>query len=325
MYRGEVLSNVPVHLSMVQSLERIVEWIGVQQYSGKYVIEVGAGSGHLARILARAARSVLVFEPAIGLRPEMLPEKNIELINELFTASLVSEPADLIVCRQVLEHVADPLALLYEMRTALKDNGWLYLEVPRAEYIEKHAALFDLHCAHVQYFYEENLLALAAKAGFVAERQQLLKGGHDFGVLLYSQHRNSFDIEPVVRDFDDLGARLEHRRSQSRTFLAELSGEVALYGATWQGITFLNIFQQDCRFTLAMDDNADYTGYALYSREQILPVCLPTVRTLTDISVVLITAYLHDLAIADRLRATGFLGRIFSIRNEEIADSFHAL
>src|SRR3989338_718172 len=104
MYQGELLSNVPVHVSMSKGLEQIAEWIGQDLIAGKRVIEIGGGSGHLARLLARKATRVWVFEPSRGLRAEMLPEANIVLLNASYAAGLVEEPVDLIVCRQVLEH-----------------------------------------------------------------------------------------------------------------------------------------------------------------------------------------------------------------------------
>jgi 2-polyprenyl-3-methyl-5-hydroxy-6-metoxy-1,4-benzoquinol methylase len=108
---------------MSNHLQKIADWIGATEYAGKHVVEVGAGGGYLARILSQRARSVTVFEPSAGLQAEMLPEANISLIKEMFTASLVEGRADLVVCRHVLEHVADPLSLVRDMGGVLEDGG----------------------------------------------------------------------------------------------------------------------------------------------------------------------------------------------------------
>ena len=313
MYRGEVLSNVPVNFSMTRNLESIADWIGHNQFAGRAVVEVGAGSGHLARILAREAKSVMVFEPSIGLRPEMFPEENIDLINRDFSAAAVSSRADLIVCRQVLEHLADPLTFLREVGHVLRGDGRLYLEVPRAEYIEDHAALFDFHYAHVQYFHESNLLRLIAKAEFMVERSWLLKEGHDVGMLL-RPHRG-VDMRPVAAlNSGRLAADLEHRHAEGRELLTSLPGDVVLYGATWHGVAFLNAYQLERQFAVAFDDNVDYAGYALYSSAQKIPVSEPDIGLLLSVNTVVITAYLHDRVIATKLRDIGFRGRIVSTR-----------
>lgn len=315
MYRSELLSSVPVHVSMSRYLEEIAQWIGRPQYASRRVIEVGAGSGHLARILAQAAHQLWVFEPCRGLRAEMLPEPNITLINEPFAASLVEQPADLIVCRQVLEHVASPLGLLRQIRAALRDGGALYLEVPRAEYIEDHAALFDLHYAHVQYFHEPNLLGLAAQAGFEPVRNWQIKDGHDVGVLLRpARHPVARDSGSGLQASDSLCSRLEERRARTCAWLASVEGPVALYGACAQGAAFLDVFQAEGRFAVAVDDNPSYEGYALYSASQCVPVVRSTHEAARRSAHVVIAAYLHDTVIASRLREAGCAGQVVSLR-----------
>lgn len=318
MYRGDVLSNVPVHISMSQHLERIADWIGPEHYAGKRVVEIGAASGHLARILARDARSVVVFEPSAGLRTAMLPEKNIELVKETFVASMAPQRADLIVCRQVLEHLADPLRLLSDMRSALAPEGRLYLEVPRAEYIEERTALYDFLYAHVQYFHERNLLRLAVKAGFRLERSWQLKDEHDAGFLFSHSESAGRDLgsEQAPVFADDLAERIDDRRRSGRGYLSGLAAPIALYGANWIGLTFLSVHQSDRKFDCFLDNNADYGSYAVYSKTQSLPVRLPTLEVLRDIRTVIITAYLHQEAITETLGVLGYAGKVVSIEPE---------
>ena len=316
MYGGEVLSNVPVHVSMSKSLEQIAAWIGQDLLAGKRVLEIGGGSGHLARILARTAKRVWVFEPCRGLRAESLPEANITLRHEPYAAGRVEEPVELMVCRQVLEHVADPLAMLREIRSALSADGCCYLEVPSAEYIEEHAALFDLHCFHVQYFHAPNLLRLAARAGFGVVRSWQLKQGHDVGVLLRPQPAAAITDRPAsALTAAGLRARLSERLEQLRAWLTSLDGAVSLYGATAQGGSFLHTFQADRRFVAVADDNPDYAGYALYSQAQTVPVVLPWHESFRRSDHVILTAYLHDVVLTERLRSSGFDGTIFSLRD----------
>lgn len=313
MYRGDVLSNVPVHISMSKNLERIANWIGLPQYASKRVIEIGAGSGHLSRILAQAAKSVVVFEPSRGLRADMLPEANITLVNEPFSASKAGEVADLIVCRQVLEHVADPLKFLCEIRASLAEGGSLYLEVPCTEYIDEKAVVIDFHYPHVHYFYKQNLFELAESAGLVPERDWLLMNGHDFGVLLRPQ-ATKFPVKSTEKlpIFSNLAVSLERQLLQGHNFLRELSGNVALYGASWHGVAFLNAFQSSRKFACAFDDNTDYIARNLYSFQQVVPVLSSALEHLQKAEAIIITAYLHQDAIIERLRQKGFTGKIIS-------------
>ncbi len=313
MYGGDVLSNVPVHASMSRGLEEIANWIGVAAVAGKRVLEVGGGSGHLARILARTAAEVTVFEPSRGLRTESLPEQNVTVTRAMFSSARAGEPADLIMCRQVLEHVADPLALLREIRAALQADGGLYLEVPRSEYIEANASLFDLHYAHVQYFHEAHVLALAARAGFTLERRWHLKQGHDMGFLLRAAPAQAAHGIPAAVIAPALAERFDARRRDGRRVLAGLSGRIGLYGATWQGLSFLTTFDDDRAFAAVVDDNAGYDGFVLFSRRQRVPVVRPSLSELAELDAIIITAYLHEAAIRDTLQRIGYAGRLIRV------------
>ena len=143
--------------------------------------------------------------------------------------------------------------LAREAEVTQAPGGALYLEVPRAEYIEDEAALFDLHCAHVQYFRESNFLALATRAGLVAERLLHLKEGHDFGVL-FRRGQAGRDTTTTRGAGDDLSSDLRQRREDGARVLSAARGGVALYGATWQGVAFLNLYQSVRSFAFAVDD-----------------------------------------------------------------------
>ena len=62
IYTSDHLSNVPVTPGMRARLERTAEWIGRQSFEHQTVVEIGGGSGELARIVARSAREVFVHE-----------------------------------------------------------------------------------------------------------------------------------------------------------------------------------------------------------------------------------------------------------------------
>ncbi|WP_347268523.1 methyltransferase domain-containing protein [Paracoccus sp. (in: a-proteobacteria)] len=87
-------------------------------------------------------------------------------------ASHHATPAyDLVVCMQVLEHVADPLAVLQELTAHLGPQTRLYVEVPHEALIRQHPPGTDMtphkrhwH-EHINFFTEAALRQLAARAG----------------------------------------------------------------------------------------------------------------------------------------------------------------
>src|SRR5947208_2321285 len=76
MYAVDFVTNRPVHPSMHTQLEHIARRLDDHFVRGKRVLEIGAGTGHFARILAAIAESVLLVEPSRALTKDLVPESN---------------------------------------------------------------------------------------------------------------------------------------------------------------------------------------------------------------------------------------------------------
>jgi SAM-dependent methyltransferase len=322
MYGDVPLTNVPAHPSMVKRLEDAIAWIDPEHYAGRRVVEIGGGAGHVARLLSRAAAQVVVFEPCLALTPEHLPEPNIVLVSDIFRGPIPGGPADLMVCRQVIEHVADPFALISAIRDGLAPGGHAYLEVPDARFIDQGAAIGDIVLQHVQYFTPHSFVALARRAGLEPLRILEIKNGHDFGVLFRAVERPDDWRAPAsgTAPADDLSARLDAAVITGRKRLDSVPGTMALYGATAHGQAFLTLYGAGRRFVRVYDDNPAVEGRRLAGGGQTPVVVRPDAEALRDVDAILICAYLHDEVIAGRLRALGFQGDILSVRPEFHSD-----
>jgi 2-polyprenyl-3-methyl-5-hydroxy-6-metoxy-1,4-benzoquinol methylase len=312
MYAVDFLTNRPVHPSMNTQLEQIAARLDRKFLLGKRVLEIGAGTGHFSRILATLADSVLLVEPSRALTKDMVPESNINLVNDFFTPGICSEPFDLIVCRQVLEHVADPLQMLSDMHEVLTSAGIIYLEVPRAEFIEERLAVIELHNAHVQYFHRRSFRHLAARAGLEVFEDWDIKNGHDMGFLLRGSAGTGHLIQPNFKVSGELGAALSEKRSSIEKSLRSLKGRGGLYGANWQGTSFFWLYGDSVQtINAVLDDNENYPGYHLFSPGRAIPIRKPGEGAVAELNYLVITAHLHAQAIAERVRASGFTGTLF--------------
>lgn len=326
LYGDVPLTNVPVNPSMHQRFRDLIDWLPADAIAGKRVLEIGGGSGHVARLLATTASSVVVFEPCTKLTDDMLPETNIQLVPRTFPSADEQVAVDFVICRNVLEHVADPAAMMQDIRTALSDGGHAYLEVPDVRYILDHVAVPDLHLQHVQYFTRDNFLALAAAQGLRALDVLDIKDGHDFGVLFRTANAVPLDnLTPEHPDAVSLSERISRRLEETRARIGALEGVVSFYGATPHGQVFFNALEGAGAFATVLDDNPLNDGFAFYDRSRRVPVRPATAEAVLANDAIVITAYLHDTVIAKRLREFGFPGQVFTIRPAPAGDGLTAI
>jgi SAM-dependent methyltransferase len=85
------------------------------------------------------------------------------------------EPVDLIIVNHVLEHLADPIGTLRDLRSLLKPGGRIYIDVPD---VECYSSIQDLHIAHIYHFSVRTLPLLVSRAGFLVESTQRHRPPH---------------------------------------------------------------------------------------------------------------------------------------------------
>jgi 2-polyprenyl-3-methyl-5-hydroxy-6-metoxy-1,4-benzoquinol methylase len=149
------------------------------------VLDVGAGNGLLARVLD-ATHSELVID---GIEPnpygaELARPHYRELrvgYFQDFSEELREQGYDYIVLADVIEHVADPLALLRDLRDIAGDRSRIVISTPNVAFGSSRMALmrgrFDyvdsglLERTHLRFFTYRTLLSVFAEAGLLIEHQ----------------------------------------------------------------------------------------------------------------------------------------------------------
>jgi len=106
----------------------VYEWIATR-VEGLHVVDVAAGEGYGANVLAQRAASVLGIEPnpdafehAVARYPRVTFRRDI--------AETFVESCDAISFLQTIEHVPDPGAVLEHFRSQLRPGGTAYISTP---------------------------------------------------------------------------------------------------------------------------------------------------------------------------------------------------
>lgn len=136
---------------------------------GKRIVEIGGGRGDFLRIICdRGDNCGVSFGPSYRPEPDDEIPSNVRFVADYYTAKYAKEPADLIICRHVLEHMSKPRELITTVREAVGNRSDLvvYFEVPNGEYILRDQACWELIYQHCSYFTERSLVTLFTECGF---------------------------------------------------------------------------------------------------------------------------------------------------------------
>jgi len=319
LYAATVLTNTPVSESMLKGLEATADFVLARAPPSPVVADVGGGSGALAIALARRAREVHLVEPSRALSADQFAGTGVTLHPFMFPApSLAGVMFDVIVSRQVIEHIPDPAPFLAELRSHIKENGVVYLELPRAEYIREATSIVDFHYPHVHYYRGGAIEAVLARAGFAVLETLDIKDGHDAGLLLAPVAPKPGAMTAAHAD-RSLVTALCLRRAAGRKRLKEVGGAIALYGANAYSQALLGLYPDAARFTVMLDDTPMYEGQRAYGPGGDIPIGRPRRELLEGISAVVITAYLHDAVIDAKLREMDWRGPVLTVRSDALA------
>jgi len=265
-------------------VEDLVQRDGVRDAQ---VVEVGCGKGHFLRKLVAypgSGNRGLGFDPSYqGALTDLGGRLQFE--RRFYDAQCALTPADVVVCRHVIEHVADPLALLRAVRAALRERpqARVFFETPCVRWILRNQVVWDFFYEHCSLFCAESLQSAFERTGF-----EVLQVRHGFGdqyLWLEARPAAMPDEEvtaawrPVAApDLADLAqAYGDSEQSQVQQWAQALArwrtdGPVALWGAGAKGVTFAHLLDpQAQRIDALVDINpAKQGGYVAGSGHAII-------------------------------------------------------
>lgn len=312
IYRRQTATNRPVSEAMVQRYQTLLDFLGRERLVGKRILEVGGGTGSLARLLADLGAEVTVVEPNDDL-PELLADVGdaIRVVNDFFGPDTLDETFDGVICRQVVEHILDVRPFVRALGAAVAPGGFAYMEVPTLEYIAQSGAYMEIHVQHLHYMDAAARARLMADAGLEITGTHDILQGHDVGVLAVPSTRAGKTIDAPRTSIDLVTAR----RAAHQAFIDGFDGDparTAVYAATSQGATFYNLFAEGRAPTRFVDDNPDYIGRLAYGLGGVAEIHPRSGSLLSGLDDIFIGAYHHEPAISEKLRQDGFAGTVWS-------------
>lgn len=246
------------------------------------VVEVGCGKGQFLRTLIESAPEMTGwgFDPSY-VGPERVLDGRLEYRREFYGPGCEALKADVVICRHVIEHVADPVALLDTVRAALalSPDARMFFETPALEWILEHVVVWDLFYEHCSLFTPASITTAFERAGFeVTAVEHIFEGQYLWTEARLGAARHA----PEAGDTPELARRFarEEQRwlAQWRSMLASPdpsaggpargSGggdakptKIAVWGAGAKGATFANLTDPDgTRIDCIVDLNPNKQG-----------------------------------------------------------------
>lgn len=143
---------------------RRVEKLSTKLSTGTRLLDFGCGSGEFIETCNAKGALTTGFEPGEGYSEYARETMGLNVVTGSYQQLDFDEKFDVITSFHVFEHLVDPLTAIEKMKTWLKPNGLIFIEVPNTN----HSLLKGfgcLHFAHTLGFSRYSLEYLGAKKG----------------------------------------------------------------------------------------------------------------------------------------------------------------
>lgn len=150
-------------------------WVfeGIRPFLGRRVLEVGCGIGNFTTLMAAAGHAIT----AVDINPDYVaiardrlkayPAVSVHCSD--VTQAHWPEPFDTVVMLDVLEHIADDVALLRNLGQCLIPGGTLVLKVPAGQWLY---GPMDRAIGHYRRYTRRSLAEALSAGGFTGIRQK---------------------------------------------------------------------------------------------------------------------------------------------------------
>jgi ubiquinone/menaquinone biosynthesis C-methylase UbiE len=281
---------------------------------GKNVLEVGCGKGDFLKLLCRRA-------PARGTGYDTAYEGScgrtragVRFYRQYVSASDISSRFDAVICRHVIEHVADIGGFLKELHAIAIACGdpVTILETPAFEWTADNLCFWDIFYEHCNYFTRPCLAWLCEQAGFTVTDQRLAFGGQYQLLELKARPKHSA-LSPRMPNIP-LSLTFFARRAEARLVGLEKRLQAAgvergwaVWGAAAKGVALINRLKKiQPRFVI--DSNPAKQGCVICGA--CVPVIAPSDPRIRSLALVLIVNPNYEAEMTSTLRKSGFANTI---------------
>lgn len=270
------------------------------------IVEVGCGKGNFLRKLVSypgANNTGYGFDPSY-IGPSVELNGRLRFSSRYYDEACADIGADIVVCRHVIEHVAEPLQMLRSVRSALagSSSARVFFETPCVEWILRNRVFWDFFYEHCSLFTKSSLEVAFRRAGFSVDCISHVFGGQYLwleGRIAQIDKILPVDVEVIslASAYSECEQRMKSKWLKALRDLS-LDGRVSLWGAGAKGATFANLIDPECSvIECVVDINPRKQGkFIPGSGHPIVPPCDLTPRGVSS-SVLMNPNYRREVSV----------------------------
>lgn len=281
----------------------------------KSIIEIGCGRGDFLRMLCEGkGNQGFGFDTSYDDRQADGTDEFLTFYQEYYDKKFADIPANLVVCRHVLEHVDDPVGFLKNLRSvpSWNEDTVVYFEVPNGMYSFEQLGIWDFIYEHFSYFNAASLRLTFEMAGF-----EVLHVAEDFGgqylclearVSNAPVHAEAKTPAHVMDCLNQLLPRYNNKMEEWRQHIAEFGqAGFAIWGSGSKGVSFANLIAGDaCKFLVDVNPGKQNT----YIAGAGLPVRAPATLESGEVGTFVVMNPVYETEIRGMLQEAGIDGQV---------------
>ena len=284
-YSAEYENSLHYSSRFQEYAERLASRL-VERYAlrGKNIVEIGCGAGEfLALLCGKGGSRGIGFDPSYPGGRDTEESGRLTFIRDVYSEAYAGYVTDLLCCRHVLEHIAEPREFLLQVRRALgkSSHAIVYCEVPDALYMLRDLSIGDIIYEHCSYFCGPALARLFEEIGFTVLDVYTAFGAQYLALEASPAPRapkpgmkaqaDLTELSDLVMAFGERYRRKMHMWRRTLRELAATKDRIVMWGAGAKGVTFLNTGGGEARIDYVVDINPRKQGtYIAGSGQQIV-------------------------------------------------------